>query len=269
MKSSFVAGLTMGLASANIIFNHVDLSCDPKADLPVQGLTGCLRGQYCDEAGKCKRDETDSLYSTSFSRAPKRPNADVLAKRAFSTNGQCGSQNGGLTCDPAGSYGPCCSSYGWCGSTDAHCGDGCQSGCKTTTDPTAPRSDGRCGTAFGGATCDPQGSFGGCCSSYGYCGDTPGHCLAANGCQSGCTAGSGVTSAPGITTTVKPPSSTSQEPVLGSPSATGTPNNGVPTKDGSCGAANGGTVCGNWPQGGCCSMYGCTLMSDLSLGVPR
>ena len=32
----------------------------------------------------------------------------------------------------------------------------------------APRSDGRCGTAFGGATCDPKGAYGGCCSQYGY-----------------------------------------------------------------------------------------------------
>ena len=260
MKSLLITGLSMGLATANIIFNHVPLKCDPKTDLPVQGLTGCLRGQLCTDQGTCKRDESASLYVTSFSRAPKAPNADVLAKRAFSTNGQCGSQNGGLTCDPNGSYGPCCSSYGWCGSTAAHCGDGCQSGCKpTTADPTAPRPDGRCGSAFGGATCDPAGAYGGCCSSYGYCGKTDGHCLVANGCQSGCTAANGGTTATQATTT-RPPTSTSQEPVLGSPSATGTPNNGVPTKDGSCGAANGGTVCGSWPQGGCCSMYGCKFL---------
>ena len=33
---------------------------------------------------------------------------------------------------------------------------------------TAPRSDGRCGKDFGGATCDPAGAYGGCCSEYGY-----------------------------------------------------------------------------------------------------
>jgi hypothetical protein len=32
---------------------------------------------------------------------------------------------------------------------------------------TAPRSDGLCGAAYGGATCDPNGAFGGCCSAYG------------------------------------------------------------------------------------------------------
>ena len=27
---------------------------------------------------------------------------------------------------------------------------------------------GRCGVDFGGATCDPAGPYGGCCSSYGF-----------------------------------------------------------------------------------------------------
>ncbi|KAI9718702.1 MAG: hypothetical protein M1812_003876 [Candelaria pacifica] len=39
---------------------------------------------------------------------------------------------------------------------------------------TAPRIDGRCGRDFNGATCDPNGAYGGCCSQFGYCGITPG-----------------------------------------------------------------------------------------------
>lgn len=43
------------------------------------------------------------------------------------TNGSCGSQNNGMTC--AGwALGECCSMYGWCGDSSAHCGEGCQSG---------------------------------------------------------------------------------------------------------------------------------------------
>jgi len=38
---------------------------------------------------------------------------------------QCGQQAGGALC-PGGL---CCSSYGWCGTTDVYCGDGCQSQC--------------------------------------------------------------------------------------------------------------------------------------------
>lgn len=75
------------------------------------------------------------------------------------------------------------SKYGYCGITDAHClvSNGCQSGCtgtsstdeETADEPglpqasTAVREDGRCGRAFGGATCDPEGSYGGCCSQQG------------------------------------------------------------------------------------------------------
>ncbi|KAJ0344776.1 hypothetical protein COL154_007415 [Colletotrichum chrysophilum] len=42
-----------------------------------------------------------------------------------STNGRCGSTQGGTTCikEPGAT---CCSQYGWCGSTTDHCGTGCQ-----------------------------------------------------------------------------------------------------------------------------------------------
>lgn len=39
---------------------------------------------------------------------------------------ECGRQVGGATCQG----GLCCSKWGWCGTTDDHCGDGCQSNCR-------------------------------------------------------------------------------------------------------------------------------------------
>lgn len=109
-----------------------------------------------------------------------------------------------------------------------------------------PRSDGRCGFQFRGASCDPEGPFGGCCSQHGWCGKTPMHCLQENGCQSGCAAdptkSAGVSiseSAIGVAT------STISTPAAASRSV---------TTDGTCGAGKGNTVCGNWPQGSCCSM---------------
>lgn len=79
-----------------------------------------------------------------------------------------------------------------------------------------------------------------------YCGTTDGHCLVVNGCQNGCKDGqSSVT--------------TSGEPVIGpvktsmAPAATATAQ---VTTAGTCGGSNGNTVCGNWPNGNCCSMYG-------------
>jgi hypothetical protein len=78
-----------------------------------------------------------------------------------------------------------------------------------------------------------------------YCGSTPDHCLVSNGCQNGCTGG----------TPAQP--SLSQEPVIGPMSTSAPPPPGAPiTTDGTCGSGNGNTVCGNWPNGNCCSMYG-------------
>ncbi|KAG6520710.1 hypothetical protein ZIOFF_017770 [Zingiber officinale] len=80
---------------------------------------------------------------------------------------QCGSQAGGALC----SGGLCCSQYGYCGSSSAYCGTGCQSQCG---------SGAQCGSQAGGALC--SGSL--CCSQYGYCGSTSAYCGA--GCQSQC-----------------------------------------------------------------------------------
>ena len=77
------------------------------------------------------------------------------------------------------------------------------------------------------------------------------------GCQSGCTSGGTPTPSKKPTSTSAPPAA-STEPVLGKPSNTPV-SGGPPTKDGTCGSSNGNTVCGTWPQGACCSMYGVSL----------
>jgi chitinase len=61
---------------------------------------------------------------------------------------------------------------------------GTTTGTTTSTVPTStsnPSTDGSCGAANGGTVCLGT-AFGDCCSEYGYCGDTSGHCGA--GCQS-------------------------------------------------------------------------------------
>ena len=115
-------------------------------------------------------------------------------------------------------------------------------------DATPPRSDGRCGKDFNNATCDANGPYGPCCSKIGYCGKTEEHCLISNGCQSGCTDNS----PPSQSLSTIPLS----EPTLFRPttSASASSATGAVTADGTCGAAHGGTVCGNWPLGSCCSM---------------
>ncbi|EMC97752.1 carbohydrate-binding module family 18 protein [Baudoinia panamericana UAMH 10762] len=130
-------------------------------------------------------------------------------------------------------------------------------------DTTPPRSDGRCGSAFDGATCDPNAAYGGCCSEAGWCGTTSEHCLLSNGCQSGCT--DAASTLP--TSTGTPPTSAAQpnsvnvgtlnsEPVIAPTKTAGAQPSGAATTDGTCGATNSNTICGNWPFGGCCSMYG-------------
>ncbi|KAF2000686.1 carbohydrate-binding module family 18 [Amniculicola lignicola CBS 123094] len=269
MRASLLPlGALAGLATANISTHWVTPTCDFKSF----SWSPCLKGQHCTQENTCVASANkERLYPKSFRR-------NVLERRQtkYSTDGTCGPTAGNTLCDPKSTVytGSCCSQYGWCGNTPAHCGTGCISGCSSDTPSpssikaaassapagSAPRSDGRCGKDFAGATCDAKGAYGGCCSLYGYCGSTDGHCLVANGCQNGCT-GATPSSAPASTapagSATRPPStSTSGEPVLGKPSATAAPTGGKATTDGSCGATFGSTVCGNWPQGSCCSMYG-------------
>jgi len=122
------------------------------------------------------------------------------------------------------------------------------------------RADGRCGREFDGATCEPDGAYGSCCSQYGYCGKTPQHCLTINGCQSGCTSdlteseASSATSAPKAATTVPasppPPTKVSNaalsnsEPVIGPATSTSpaAAESGPVTTNGMCGASNNNMV---------------------------
>lgn len=108
-----------------------------------------------------------------------------------------GEPGNGYSCTSSNA-GPCCSQYGYCGSTDAYCGQGCQiayglscNGVSTTTTTsptttattttTAPTStstlpvstDGRCGPNV-----QKQCPSGQCCSPEGWCGTTTDYCAA-------------------------------------------------------------------------------------------
>ncbi|KAI4252101.1 MAG: hypothetical protein L6R42_008110 [Xanthoria sp. 1 TBL-2021] len=271
MKTSVFA---LGFALAQV---YANIPVKPHAMRCGDGVATCLSEAIPCDRNKClvgKRSLGD-LYPPSFRRSDIAIPNELQARAPYSTDGTCGKQAGGTICDPnaTGYKGTCCSGYGYCGNTDVYCGTGCQSGCTTPAPPanpgTAPRPDGRCGLAeFNQATCDPNGPFGGCCSSYGYCGKTDGHCGV--GCLNGCNGGGG-----GTTPTNPPTSSSSQEPIPGEPTnpptssssqepILGEPTNapvtgGTQTPNGNCGLQDDGKtvyICGNWPQGGCCSAYG-------------
>ncbi|ORY71493.1 uncharacterized protein BCR38DRAFT_404575 [Pseudomassariella vexata] len=123
----------------------------------------------------------------------------TAAWTATTPDGTCGNEKAGdnkaFTCTREL---PCCSSYGYCGASDAYClsSTGCQSAFSfsenniTSTACYAPRNgtvspDGTCGRARAGvhgykcpSTPDME-----CCSVAGWCGNTADHCAASNGCQ--------------------------------------------------------------------------------------
>ncbi|KAM7195911.1 hypothetical protein V8F20_007276 [Naviculisporaceae sp. PSN 640] len=185
-----------------------------------------------------------------------------------STDGRCGSN--GKTC--AGStFGNCCSSGGFCGTTSDHCGAGCQAGFGTCSSGSGSIStDGKCST--NGKTCTGS-TFGNCCSSDNFCGTTSQHCGA--GCQARfgtCGSGSGNISTDGkcgsngktcIGSTFGTCcsasgfcGSTTQHCGAGCQSGFGTcgSGSGSISTDGKCGA-NGKTCVGS-PFGSCCSGAG-------------
>ncbi|CCU77579.1 unnamed protein product [Blumeria hordei] len=122
----------------------------------------------------------------------------------------------------------------------------------------------RCGVDFGNEKCSKLSAFGSCCSASGECGSTPSHCLQENGCQSGCSFSFyslGLNLFRPFKNYWRRPK-ISQEPVLHQPAQLEDKVESYPstheveTQDGTCGANNHGTVCGNWPSGDCCSLYG-------------
>lgn len=96
----------------------------------------------------------------------------------LSPDGTCGGTNK-YECVGT-SFGDCCSSSGYCGSTRGHCEAGCQSTFSTCTSGPVTSPDGSCG-GTNKFQCSGS-SLGNCCGASGYCGGTTGHCGA--GCQS-------------------------------------------------------------------------------------
>jgi hypothetical protein len=141
---------------------------------------------------------TSARVSTLITSTRSSSAAAPGATKKVSTDATCGGQNG-FTCQGS-TFGNCCSSSGWCGSTSAYCSTGCQpsfGSCGQSSSPVnvpsstrtsssaaaAPTkkvsTDATCGGTKG-FTCQGS-SFGNCCSSAGWCGSTSAYC--SGGCQ--------------------------------------------------------------------------------------
>ena len=132
---------------------------------------GSAFGNCCSSSGYCG---STSAYCGAGCQAAFGECTTPGNGQAISVDGSCGD---GVTCQGS-EFGNCCSAYGYCGSTDGHCGEGCQPAHGTCGGSGLPPSvDGSCGN---GVTC-LGAEFGDCCSAYGWCGSTDGHC--GEGCQ--------------------------------------------------------------------------------------
>ncbi|KAH6574420.1 hypothetical protein BASA62_002447 [Batrachochytrium salamandrivorans] len=108
---------------------------------------------------------------TPIPKAPAAATTSPAARLPVSPDGQCGGGSG-FGCKP----GQCCSKHNYCGSTNEHCGLGCQPDV-ALCDPLSPLTglkvspDGTCGrgTNF-------KCGKGQCCSQYNRCGTTEKHC---------------------------------------------------------------------------------------------
>ena len=105
--------------------------------LPLDGsVGGALPEQFwnCAEVritNNCQGGPTPTPPTTPTTpTAPTTPTGSCPA-----VSGQCGSAR---TCASIGFPGQCCSQYGWCGTSAAHCGTCCQNGCTSAPTPPTP-----------------------------------------------------------------------------------------------------------------------------------
>ncbi|KAL3418148.1 hypothetical protein PVAG01_09863 [Phlyctema vagabunda] len=243
----------------------------PTSNVSVDGSCGGTGGKICTGStfGNCCSAQGYCGSTIDYCSTGCNPLFGTCTESDISSDGQCGAN--GKTCTGS-SYGTCCSSTGWCGTTDDHCKVGCQAKfgvCEETNITT----DGQCGA--NGKTCT-GGTFGTCCSTNGWCGTTDGHCDASAGCQAGfgtCNTGNistdGQCGANGKTCVGSgfgnccsktgwcgsDVNFCAQGCQTKSSSACLTKN--IPSLTGECGANNGGFVCAGGPfDGGCCSTSG-------------
>ena len=233
------------------------------------GKTNAHCGTGCQsEFGKCGITTTTTTTTTKASTTTKttttkastttttKTTTTVTSTKPLSTstNGKCGPDYG--VCPNNN----CCSKYGYCGTSTAYCGTGCQSefGKCSTEDLPKVGENKKCGAGI--ATCEE----GLCCSSKGYCGKTNAHC--GTGCQNEfgkCGVTTTTTKASTTTTTTKA-STTTTTTKAKTTTTTTTTKSSLPTagSDGKCGPNK--AVC---KKGQCCSSKGYCGTSSAYCGT--
>ncbi|KAH7162176.1 hypothetical protein B0J13DRAFT_490770 [Dactylonectria estremocensis] len=201
-KDRFDAGVSANAASNSYIVLAHDSHEQTVTNLTAYMITTAQdRGYKLVTVGECLGDPIENWYrqdstggtpsttTTATTRSNVSSTNSKSSSSATSTSGviispnqQCGGDTG-YTCIKSG-LGNCCSFYGYCGSSDVYCGTGCDADfgeCNPTTENVMDTTNGLCGPLVD-ATCANYGAKT-CCSQYGYCGSSAGHCGA--GCQTG------------------------------------------------------------------------------------
>ncbi|KAF1924458.1 carbohydrate esterase family 4 protein [Didymella exigua CBS 183.55] len=164
--------------------------------LQARGFRGVTMGECMGEAeANWYRDSTPATPGSSTTSTSTGPTSTPTG--TISTDGTCGTQGNNQICIGS-EFGNCCSQYGYCGKSTDHCGTSCNTlfgNCGTNANPSSvptatstsapqptgvltPSIDGTCGGSSGftcvGFVHDSAKSE--CCSQYGYCGASTGHC---------------------------------------------------------------------------------------------
>jgi len=179
------------LAVIIFLFENLSVSgkCGGDSGIHCKNNECCSKYGYCGTSEKYCGDGCQPAFGhcDSFPSRTSLTISKVSPSGNPTVSGRCGTGYGGFC-----KTNQCCSKYGYCGTSEKHCGDGCQrayghcgSIINTTTKksqtptPTTGKSPtqivGRCGSGIGFC------SFGECCSKDGYCGTSENHC--GNGCQ--------------------------------------------------------------------------------------
>lgn len=166
------------------------LAHDP-LQITVEGITDHMiasiqqKGFRTVTIGQCLGIPEANWYRTDYCNgggSPPPDNPPDNPDQPISTF-RCGPEGGNARCaSPL-----CCSQWGYCGESDAHCllSQNCKPDfgiCRSGDAPPPPSDDTddfQCGPQNGNKRC--SGSL--CCSQYGWCGDTDAYCLASNSCQ--------------------------------------------------------------------------------------
>jgi hypothetical protein len=131
-------------------------------------------GNCCSKYGFCGRDAGHCDLTGGCQKKFGTCSSPKPGSAPISTDGRCGGTNK-ISC-LGSTLGDCCSSDGWCGSSELHCEEGCKSQFGICKPPKNPRvsKNGTCGTRGGKICGDPK--FGPCCSKEGYCGKDQAYC---------------------------------------------------------------------------------------------